>query len=318
MRGTEWNGVLFVACVCVCVCMPVVCLRGGPLCSASIVQAPQHWVHLTSAAVVQGRVRHRVWAGHGWGPCVHRQARRGRRTAVQSQRSFRSVHDPGAYSCCLHCSGAAEEHACRALPLFPPSCNSALPCPPLFPPPPRSLQQLTSGSPFVTYTQSGGVTRLSFCRPLTAPGLNPVHVPGLTTTLFAFGHDNGFGQHPSHQRQVGCWHGGIRVGRARWRGAGWCPYTCAGWSLQVFTVDFSAGTASAHVKGWTNVQLAHGSLMFLAWGVLLPLGMFIARFGRLGHPHVSRWSMECDWRGGRREWWQGGGVGGEEDGWGDG
>ena len=47
-------------------------------------------------------------------------------------------------------------------------------------------------------------------------------------------------------------------------------------SSQVVAVNFATG-ASTSVNRDPNF-LAHGALMFIAWGVLLPLGVLFARF----------------------------------------
>lgn len=45
---------------------------------------------------------------------------------------------------------------------------------------------------------------------------------------------------------------------------------------QVVAVDFGTGAVSATARPGTH--LAHGALNFLAWSVLLPAGVFMARF----------------------------------------
>jgi hypothetical protein len=64
--------------------------------------------------------------------------------------------------------------------------------------------QLTAGTPFVSYTQAQGLTTLSFCRPLSAPGIHDINTQGPTTAVFAFGSlgSNTFSRHPDGHRQV--------------------------------------------------------------------------------------------------------------------
>jgi len=63
---------------------------------------------------------------------------------------------------------------------------------------------LTAGTPFVSYTQAQGLTTLSFCRPLSAPGIHDINTQGPTTAVFAFGSlgSNTFSRHPDGHRQV--------------------------------------------------------------------------------------------------------------------
>lgn len=65
-----------------------------------------------------------------------------------------------------------------------------------------ACQQLSAGSPFVAYTQQQGVTTMTFCRPLTAPGLNPINMNGETHAIYAYGGGNTFGKHPDGNRLV--------------------------------------------------------------------------------------------------------------------
>lgn len=56
-------------------------------------------------------------------------------------------------------------------------------------------------------------------------------------------------------------------------------------SLQPYSIDFLAGNGRAANR--PAIRVAHGALMFLAWGVFLPLGIFMARFTKGIHSDVS-------------------------------
>ena len=65
---------------------------------------------------------------------------------------------------------------------------------------------------------------------------------------------------------------------------------------QVTQVNFVSG--DAHALPVPAIRLAHGSLMFVAWGVLLPLGVSIARFTK----HFAAPPAVCSH--GRRRMWR--------------
>ena len=45
-------------------------------------------------------------------------------------------------------------------------------------------------------------------------------------------------------------------------------------------MNFASGASAATASNAAALQLAHGLLMFAAWGLLLPVGAAVARFGK--------------------------------------
>jgi hypothetical protein len=64
------------------------------------------------------------------------------------------------------------------------------------------VRQFNNGNPVVLWSQEDGVTKLTFVRPLTAPGLIPISTTGFTDVIYGFGSGNGFQKHPDGNRRV--------------------------------------------------------------------------------------------------------------------
>ena len=58
-------------------------------------------------------------------------------------------------------------------------------------------------------------------------------------------------------------------------GADFADFSAGHEAAAVSNVDFATGTATA--AGRKPLHVAHGALNFIAWGVLLPLGVLLAR-----------------------------------------
>jgi hypothetical protein len=59
-------------------------------------------------------------------------------------------------------------------------------------------------------------------------------------------------------------------------GADFADFSAGHEAASVSNVDFATGTAT--LAGRKPTHLAHGALNFIAWGVLLPTGVLLARF----------------------------------------
>ena len=103
-------------------------------------------------------------------------------------------------------------------------------------------------------SQANGQTIVQFTRKLDSSDSNDHDIgDGDVSVAYAYGSGNSFG-----------YHGGSRG---------------------VVSINFKTG-ASATV-GDKPIKVAHGILMYIAWGVLIPTGVMIARFGRHVPPNTG-------------------------------
>jgi hypothetical protein len=56
-------------------------------------------------------------------------------------------------------------------------------------------------------------------------------------------------------------------------------------ACQPILLNFVTGKKSE--LGRKKIHVAHGAIMFIAWGVLLPLGILVGRFAKNAKPDVS-------------------------------
>jgi hypothetical protein len=54
--------------------------------------------------------------------------------------------------------------------------------------------------------------------------------------------------------------------------------------VQALSINFATGAIKDASRD--AIKLAHGALMFISWGVMLPLGIFMARFAKRVKPNV--------------------------------